>query len=314
MLREYAMPKREKDCKLAFWCLDNQPDGVLWTTLSGEILFANIAIHAMLGRTSGSLAGENLTSFDTALRSTDIGIEGHLTELVAQGKISEISTSFSRADGSYVPVKQSIAIPEDSRDRFVIFVRSIEQDLEKVDGVEQIAVDSSIDTTKGQKRLLDEFLTDQLTGTWLRRRFFEVATAMIERSRRTGEPLALLFIDVDHFKSINDSRGHNAGDAALKEIVSAIADAVREGDYLFRWGGDEFVVPLPDTDIYQARHVAERVCAGVEGCGWPIGLSLTVSIGVAEHEEGEDLVGGLVARADAAMYRAKRDGGNTVWG
>lgn len=314
MLREYIMPKREKDCKLAFWCLDNQPDGVLWTTLSGEILFANMAIHAMLGRTSGSLAGENLTSFDPALRLTDIGVEGHLTELVSQGKISEISTSFSRADGSYVPVKQSIAIPEDSQDRFVIFVRSIEQDLEMIDTIDRMSEGSALDDRRRDKSWLDEFLTDQLTGTWLRRRFFEVATAMVERFRRTGEPLSLLFIDVDHFKSINDSRGHNTGDAALKEIVSAIADAVRDGDYLFRWGGDEFVVPLPDTDIYQARHVAERVCAGVEGCGRPIGLSLTVSIGVAEYEEGEDLVGGLVARADAAMYRAKRDGGNTAWG
>lgn len=157
--------------------------------------------------------------------------------------------------------------------------------------------------------------TDPLTGVLNRRSLVERLETACLRARARGLPIALLFIDVDHFKQINDTRGHQAGDACLRAIIGPIHAELRQSDVIGRYGGEEFVVILSSADISAASPIAERIRnrvsqVRVDGFGEPIGL--TCSIGVATSDTlgvwGEH----LIARADAAVYDAKRSGRNRV--
>ena len=157
--------------------------------------------------------------------------------------------------------------------------------------------------------------TDALTGVLNRRSLIERLDAACLRARARGLPIALLFIDLDHFKEINDSYGHAAGDACLSAIIAPIQAELRQSDVIGRYGGEEFVVILSSADIAAAHPIAERIRSRVsevriEGFGVPI--RLTCSIGVATSDTlgvwGEH----LIARADAAVYAAKRSGRNRV--
>lgn len=157
--------------------------------------------------------------------------------------------------------------------------------------------------------------TDPLTGVLNRRSLIERLEIACLRAQARGLPIALLFIDLDHFKEINDTRGHAAGDACLQAIIPPIEAELRQSDVVGRYGGEEFVVLLSSADTSVARPIAERIVRrvaelSVEGFGPPI--RLTCSIGVA----GSDTLGvwgeQLVARADAAVYVAKNSGRNRV--
>jgi len=127
-------------------------------------------------------------------------------------------------------------------------------------------------------------------------------------------PLAVLFLDIDHFKKINDSHGHAVGDACLGALVRIIATELQYGDQVGRLGGEEFLLVLPGADRRRARDIAEHIRRGVElRCARiaDIPLAMTVSIGVAESRR-SDTVADLIARADGAMYTAKRAGRNRV--
>lgn len=157
--------------------------------------------------------------------------------------------------------------------------------------------------------------TDPLTGVLNRRSFIERVDAACARARTRGLPIALLFIDLDHFKQINDSYGHAAGDACLSAIIDPIQAELRQSDVIGRYGGEEFVVMLSSADMAAAQPIAERIRhrvaeVRVEGFGAPI--RLTCSIGVATSDTLGVWGESLIARADAAVYAAKRSGRNRV--
>lgn len=157
--------------------------------------------------------------------------------------------------------------------------------------------------------------TDPLTGVLNRRSLVERLEAACLRARARGLPIALLFIDLDFFKEINDSYGHQAGDACLRAIIDPIHAELRQSDVIGRYGGEEFVVILSSADISAAEPIAERIrnrVADVRVAGFGEPIRLTCSIGVATSDTlgvwGEH----LIARADAAVYDAKRSGRNRV--
>jgi diguanylate cyclase (GGDEF)-like protein len=159
--------------------------------------------------------------------------------------------------------------------------------------------------------------TDPLTGLLNRRRLLDLARIEIARARRHGRRLAILLVDVDRFKQVNDALGHRAGDAVLQDISRVCAARLRACDLLARWGGEEFLVVLPDTDPAGARRAAERLRIAVDGAPRGQGersLRLTVSIGYAELLQGENCIGPAVDRADAALYAAKTSGRNRIVG
>lgn len=167
-------------------------------------------------------------------------------------------------------------------------------------------------------RLHDELrrraTTDALTGLANRGAFEEALAREIARARRAGAALAVVVLDVDHFKRVNDAHGHAAGDAVLREVAARLEAAARAGDLAGRVGGEEFAVALPDADLAAAADVAERVRRRVADApvAFPGGaVAVTISAGVAALAGGEDAVA-LVARADARLYEAKRAGRDRV--
>jgi two-component system cell cycle response regulator len=156
---------------------------------------------------------------------------------------------------------------------------------------------------------------DSLTGLMNRRAFTASALRELARSQRHGNPFCLLLLDVDHFKTINDRRGHPSGDAVLTGIGRLLGQELRKADFSGRWGGEEFVVALTETTAASGMGGAERIRAAVaamtvkDADGEPI--PITVSIGLTAHREGDN-VDSLIKRADQAMYEAKSSGRNRV--
>lgn len=166
---------------------------------------------------------------------------------------------------------------------------------------------------KGQAEV--EARTDYLTGLPNRRHFLECLTRDIAQSERHNLPLALIMIDIDYFKEVNDQYGHAAGDEVLRRISEQLQVHIREGDVVARMGGEEFAVACLNTEQQEALALAHRLCRGVEAQTVEYdgdAIRVTVSIGLAAHEPGEG-VNGLLRKSDLALYEAKHRGRNTVY-
>jgi diguanylate cyclase (GGDEF)-like protein len=164
------------------------------------------------------------------------------------------------------------------------------------------------------KKLEQAAYTDTLTGIYNRRHFMELATMQFERSKRENTRCHVMMLDLDFFKSVNDTYGHLAGDAVLRKVSLCIKEIVRSYDLVARYGGEEFVVMISDSDEETALRLAERIRAHVEEnpcCYEGQSLSITFSIGVASDEEADSFET-LLRHADDAMYDAKRNGRNRV--
>ncbi len=184
----------------------------------------------------------------------------------------------------------------------------------------EILRERNADLRAALETIRDLAVHDELTGAFTRRYIFELLDDEIRRCARSQRPFSICLLDIDHFKEVNDSRGHLAGDAVLRAFAERVREELRALDRigfvsenthaLGRYGGEEFLLLLPETGADGARSCAERVRAAVHGA--PVEhtggrVSITVSIGAAEYREGES-VESLLARADAALYRAKEQG------
>jgi len=185
-------------------------------------------------------------------------------------------------------------------------------------GVTTLVVSRQITALRENVTLLSELhelaSTDMLTGLQSRRHFFELAEREFYLARRHERPLAAMMIDIDHFKGINDTFGHAAGDTALQLLARLCSDCLRSTDLIGRYGGDELVTILPDTDVEAALEAASRIRSSlkdlsVESDGGD--FRFTISVGVATAEAAADLAQ-LLRRADRALYQAKQDGRNTT--
>ena len=164
---------------------------------------------------------------------------------------------------------------------------------------------------------IEAAITDGLTGLHNRRYMESHLAKLVEQAVGRGKPLAVLMLDIDFFKAINDNYGHDCGDDVLREFATRVRKSIRGIDLACRMGGEEFVVVMPETDMSVAAAVAERLRRKI--AGEPFGIEqgrrqidVTISIGIAALESGEDNAPRLLKRADQALYRAKRDGRNRV--
>jgi len=159
-------------------------------------------------------------------------------------------------------------------------------------------------------------VTDALTGLSNRRHLdAELARELLSHDRHK-RPLAVLMLDVDRFKVLNDTYGHPAGDAVLRQLAKILEECTRRGDTLARFGGEEFVVILPETPAAGAVHLAENIRASVEERGFTIEggqeVKATISIGLARFPDHGKTAESLISAADAALYRSKQAGRNRV--
>ncbi|WP_372964407.1 diguanylate cyclase [Marinobacter sp.] len=164
---------------------------------------------------------------------------------------------------------------------------------------------------KSSQALTKLATTDPLTGAFNRRHFEERVEAEAARTLRHGTPLSLIIFDIDYFKKINDRFGHHGGDEVLVRLTELTLQNLRSSDVLARWGGEEFIILLPQCDAEEAQKVAEKLRRSIAGQVFGRVGKITCSFGVAEVSRG-DLLDSWVNRADQALYRAKNSGRNTV--
>lgn len=236
-------------------------------------------------------------------------------------------------EGIEVPIRSVIALPFSiDRGQYGVFLvrRTRDQDrfgpadLEFAQAVITAAVAviqraQMVESTMADNARLEQLAqTDPLTQLLNRRALTERITAEMERALRYDSTMALLMIDLDHFKKVNDTYGHLVGDDVLRDVGQLLGDTIRTSDIVARYGGEEFLVLLPETDDAGAESFAERIRAAVEQHAFVSDsltepLRLTASVGVAVYPAARiESVEDLFARADAALYRAKADGRNRV--
>ena len=256
-----------------------------------EVRDCNDAATELYGKSRDELIGSSILQFveEEAIVEVD--------RQLAQPTDEPFESQHLRRDGSVFPVEARVRTMQfRGADALVLAVRDI---------TEHKAMEA---------RLRHLASTDPLTGIANRRHFMEQGRAEFSRSGRYGYPLSVMMLDVDHFKRINDTFGHDVGDQALKALTETIGHALRGSDLLGRLGGEEFALLLPSTPLTGAHILAERIRGEVEmmRLATPSGeLAFTISIGVCEFDEdkGFDV---LLNRADKALYTAKHGGRNRV--
>lgn len=254
---------------------------------------------------------EALTAFGT------IGVAPKAAEEIL-ARIPELVSEAASAFERELPSQETLdGLVQQANRRLVDMNRTYERLLRQL---EQLVADN--DQLTAQLRRANEELsslaaTDALTGLANRRSFEDAMKRDLSRAQRTGTPLSVLIIDVDHFKSVNDTYGHQIGDFVLKRIADVLRATLRTGDLPARWGGEEFVALLPGSPIDGAKIAAERIRTMLEqtlmatqGKQFKVTASLGVAAfgGSASPEAGAE----LIAKADAALYEAKRTGRNKV--
>ena len=161
------------------------------------------------------------------------------------------------------------------------------------------------------KKLQESASIDSLTKLFNRATFDDVISKEISLSRTTNSPLSIIFLDIDHFKAVNDTHGHDVGDYVLIELAKIIQTTIRQGDFAARWGGEEFSITLQSTNLTQAKGLAEKIRKNVEDFNFTKGGKQTVSLGVTQFLS-NDTKESFLKRVDEAMYEAKHSGRNKV--
>ena len=252
----------------------------------------------LLGEAAGSV-GLTRAALDDVLARTPV-------------EVQETAEGFQRK----LPPQQTIdELTEDAYRQLVALNREYETIVSELEQALAVKSQLEADLRSANERLEGLASTDELTGLPNRRQLQERLDYQLTVTERTNRPLSLIMIDVDHFKSFNDTMGHSAGDAVLRELGRLLADIVRGGDLPARYGGEEFTVMLPDTDRDGAVVAAERIRCRLEQTrvteDVPRPCQVTASFGVATTTGGEE-GDSLFQRADQALYEAKRLGRNRV--
>ncbi|MGI9860018.1 diguanylate cyclase [Moorella naiadis] len=283
---EEEVRRREEFLRLL---LDSVPAGIITVdALSGRLERVNLEAAAMIGATPEELKGRLCSEFFPSAGE-------YCPSTTSDQKTENAEQILRRLDGREIPVLKTIK-------------RIQTDDGEKL-------IENFIDLTE-RKKMEEELkrlsITDSLTGAYNRRHFLEMLIQEIERVRRTGLPLALIMFDLDHFKSINDRFGHATGDLVLKSLVAAFKERLRKTDCLARWGGEEFVIFLPDTTEEGAARLAEELRLRLSQMEIPGVGRVTASFGVTVYSAG-DTVDTITQKVDNMLYKAKESGRNCVY-
>ncbi|MEI7543205.1 MAG: diguanylate cyclase [Mycobacteriaceae bacterium] len=273
---------------------------VIWTMdLDGKVTYINPAVERMRGISPEEAMRQTIEEINPPESAARVGeyFQQVFTAIQAGTEPPTFrgEMEYYRKDGSIMTGELNVLPHRDATGQVV----------------ELIGVTRDISERKEfEAELRNLAVTDTLTGVW-NRRHGENLLADDLSARRPGQALSLLMLDIDHFKAINDTFGHQAGDHVLIEIASRVRRSLRGNDVVSRWGGEEFVVLLRDCALPDALAVAEEIRAAIAEVPFGTLGTCTVSIGAAEFRANEDLKSWL-GRADQALYRAKQDGRNEI--
>lgn len=295
-----ALRKRERQLQVL---MDNLPGMAYRCRFDPQwtMLFVSQGCARLTGYQPEDLVENRLVSYASLINAEDNEqLVADVQAAVASGESFSLEYGLTRRDGSRIWVWER--------------GRGVEEDNGTVI-LEGIVLD--ISDRKALESELSELATrDPLTGLYNRRELSRVMEEELERARRYQRPMALLWIDFDHFKDINDTYGHAAGDSVLRSVSRLLERSVRSVDSIGRFGGEEFVIVLPEMDLEEARETAERLRKRVSSSAQPLGdgqsVPLTISVGIAVYPDHGVSVPALCAAADKAMYLAKDRGRNCV--
>ena len=295
-----ALRKRERQLQVL---MDNLP-GMAYRCLYDRhwtMLFVSQGCARLTGYEPEDLINNRVASYASLMDEEDSErILGEVQAALDNDESFSVEYGLTRQDGSRIWVWE--------RGRGV----------EEEDGtvvLEGIVLD--ISDRKTLENELEEMATrDPLTGLFNRREMSRVLEEELDRARRYQRPMAVLWVDFDHFKDVNDTFGHAAGDSVLRSISRLLLGSVRSVDAIGRFGGEEFVIVLPEMDLEEAQDTAERLRRKVAEKPQPLGngqeVPLTISVGVAVYPDHGQTAPTLCAAADKAMYLAKQRGRNCV--
>lgn len=271
-----------------------------------EIVSINRAMQAKTGAVIGDICHRAIYHQSSPCSFCKIGT---LTPTGGETPPAIVSDHFNDCDNHWYQIYESSLIWFDGR----TVLHSVAVDIERLKDAQNELSEAYALLALKTAELEKASVTDALTELFNRRKLDQALQDEAERALRYHTPLSLIILDIDHFKVINDTHGHQIGDQVLQAIARILCHKVRSVDIVGRWGGEEFLIICPDTTLEGAICLAESLRGLIEAFAFPIGIRNTSSFGVAEFCSGET-VRDLVARTDAALYRAKACGRNRVEG
>lgn len=276
---------------------------VFWLRDDSAILYVNPAYERIWGRSQEELYRDPAAMLEAVYPEDREQVEALFLAGGLKQRDSDTTFRILRPDGELRWIHAHCYPVEDSegRDTRVAGTAVDVTDLKQ----------TQLELERSNAELEREALYDRLTGVSNRRYFEDVLEREMRRVDRHGRSFVLVMFDLDHFKQVNDTFGHNVGDEVLKGVTDRVASRLRDSDVLGRWGGEEFMVLLPATDATSGAEVAETLRARVAETPFPEAGAVTISLGVAEYR-GDEPRKELVRRADEALYRAKGAGRNRV--
>jgi diguanylate cyclase (GGDEF)-like protein len=272
--------------------IKNMSDGVLVTDLENRVIFSNPGALLVLGRTSAQIKGEQISK-------------------VLKEWLPEAGKAWA---GNLQDIQLEVKAPEPQFYRLTI--SNLSRNSRSSTG--QLLIMNNITEHKKSEIYLKELaMTDPLTGLFNRRHFFNVAGLLLSQAKRYKHPASILIFDIDNFKQINDTYGHAIGDKSLKLLAECITHTIRSSDVAARFGGDEFVILLPETNAAQASKLGERLRLLVADQvipDLPTDKHINISIGASALSLKSDIgtIDTILEQADRALYIAKQAGGNQV--
>lgn len=295
--------------------LAEHANDVVWTmSVDGRITYVSPAVTAVRGISPEVAMTQTLDQIHPpASAAISLGYFRDLHARLAEGLPPQEfrgELEYYRLDGSTVWTEVQV-IPHVDDDGSLLEILGVTRDISERKRYEQELKAAHDALAEANARLRVLAITDDLTGLWNRRHLFDRAEQIFRQAVESGEDVAALLLDFDHFKAVNDQLGHAVGDEALASAAAVLRQEVRASDVVGRWGGEEFVVVAPQSPPTSTHRLAERLRQSFEERFRAWRPPLTTSIGLAQWRPGEDL-SALLRRADDALYDAKAAGRNTI--
>jgi diguanylate cyclase (GGDEF)-like protein/PAS domain S-box-containing protein len=278
------------------------------TDLDGYITDVSEAFCKLTGYTKEELISKKLSMLRD--KSTPIELYKDLWLTISSGHIWRGEIKNRKKDGSEYYVNAIIS-PVFDEHKNIIAHESIIQDITLKKVLQEFNTKLESEVEKQTKELKLLAVTDKLTGLYNRVKLDDELASSYEYYKKFKENFSIVMLDIDHFKAVNDTYGHQVGDTVLREMAMLIKDSIRSTDIIGRWGGEEFMLICPKTDSSNAYAVAQNIRENIQTHNFPRVGSLTISAGVSDIISNED-VNALVNSADSLLYDAKHNGRNVV--
>lgn len=291
----------EEERMILATAIEQSSVAILMTDIDGSIIYVNPAFEKISGYATSELIGRNPRIFKSGL--TDKEIYEKMWKTISSGGVWNGEQINKRKDGSHY-YEDSRITPIYDKDNKLMYYLAVKHDI--------------TERKKLEAKLKEISIRDPLTNAYNRRYLLERLNQISDNYKRVEKAFSISILDIDTFKKINDAYGHQAGDFILVELVQIISESIRSYDILGRYGGEEFVLVLPDTDKEEAYTIIQRILEVIRGKNFIYennNIKVTFSAGISDANEigKEDFnIGELIRLADNRLYKAKEDGRNRI--